>query len=189
MNTIRADQNTSIGAHPGGFTVMSNGERKGQQVETVTNYNLSGAETSSSTYNGPNGRWTSSSMTQVVRENTVTADGIEVPRGSTMSTHWAGDGSTYTNVNRPNGQSDNYASAGANQPRMWSSSTYTNPTNLEFNINGQNQNFPGIRSAERDKMNGTLHLHSDAGSWTLTPGQNGAITNVEFKPNKPGKSS
>lgn len=184
MDTIRANENTSISAHPGGFTVNQSGERKAMQTQSTTNYNLSGTEINQTTVNGPGGPTTDTTMTQVVRENTVTADGITVPRGSTMSTHWNSDGSTYTNVQQPNGQSDSYTAAGANQARQWNGSTYASPTNLEFQVNGQNQSFAGIRSADRDKLNGNIHLHSDVGTYTLTLGQNGGFTNVEFKPFK-----
>lgn len=177
------DNNTTIAAHQNGFVVTNNSERKGQQVETITNYNLSGAQSTVNTYDG--GRSRSVEMTQVLTENVTTADGIQAPRGSTMSTFWAADGSAHTRVEQPNGQIHNYMAGGANAPRAWTYSQYATPTNLEFNINGQNQAFPGITSADRDKMNGSVHLNSDVGTWTLTPAQNGAIANVQFTPNKP----
>lgn len=184
IQTIRAGNDTNISVHAGGFTVESNGVRKGNQLHTITNYDLSGTETSESIHNGPFGRFSTSTMTQTISENQTTADGIALPRGSLMSTTWFDNGQSSTVVRRPNGQVDHYSSTGANQPRSWQSSVYDNPTNLEYNVNGQNQTFPGIRSAHLDKMNGTLQLEGQGGIWTLTCGQNGNITAAEFKPSK-----
>lgn len=91
-----------------------------------------------------------------------------------------GDGSIATSVTRRDGQVDNFRSPNADTPPSWGSTTFAVPRDLVFDVNGENQSFPGVNAMYVE--NGSLCLAGPNGSvWRLIPGRNGSIATVEYE--------